>query len=84
MEKNKYSRLKTPNDIANISDKDLRLKSFMEQIRSDDFNPIKTICNNGNKSLTNNNGINIKAKIIPLIILFFILSTSVFKFKNTL
>lgn len=43
MERKKYSRLKSPNNIATIADKDLRLKSFMEQIRSDDFNPIKTI-----------------------------------------
>lgn len=41
--KKKYFRLKTPVDIATVADKDLRLKSFIEQIRSDDFNPIKTI-----------------------------------------
>ena len=41
--KKKYSKLKAPVDIATIADNDLRLKSFVEQIRSDDFNPIKTI-----------------------------------------
>ena len=43
MAKKKYNKLKTPNDIATIADKDLRLKSFIEQIKSDDFNPIKTL-----------------------------------------
>lgn len=41
--KKKYSKLKAPTDIATVADKDLRLKSFIEQIKSDDFNPIKTI-----------------------------------------
>ena len=42
-QKKKYYRLKTPIDIATIADEDLRLKSFKEQIKSDDFSPIKTI-----------------------------------------
>lgn len=43
MANKKYSRLKSPNDISTIADIDLRLKSFKEQIKSDDFSPIKTI-----------------------------------------
>ena len=39
----KFSSLKNINDIRNISETNLRLKSFKEQIRSDDFSPIKTI-----------------------------------------
>ncbi|MBE7082307.1 MAG: metallophosphoesterase [Clostridiales bacterium] len=40
MEQKKY---KKPNDIETIADLDLRLKSFREQIKSDDFSPIRTI-----------------------------------------
>lgn len=39
----KYSKLKPSANITNIADIDLRLKSFKEQIKSDDFSPIKTI-----------------------------------------
>ena len=39
----KYSILKSSPNIDNIADVDLRLKSFKEQIKSDDFSPIKTI-----------------------------------------
>lgn len=39
----KYSNLKKSVDIANVADMDLRLKSFIGQIKSDDFNPIKPI-----------------------------------------
>lgn len=39
----KYTKLKKPADISTIADTDLRLKSFKEQIKSDDFNPIKPI-----------------------------------------
>ena len=42
-QKKKYYKLKSPTDIATVADKDLRLKSFIEQIKSDDFNPIKPI-----------------------------------------
>ena len=42
-EKKKYTKLKSPADIRTISDIDLRLKSFKEQIKADDFSPIKTI-----------------------------------------
>lgn len=42
-QKKKYSRLKTPKDITTLADEDLRLKSFREQIKSDDFSPIRTI-----------------------------------------
>ncbi len=41
--KKKIKKLKNPNDIRTISDIDLRLKSFKEQIKADDFSPIKTI-----------------------------------------
>ncbi len=39
----KFSKLKTPNNIRTLPDINLRLKSFREQIKSDDFSPIKTI-----------------------------------------
>jgi len=39
----KVTKIKTPTDIFTVSDLDLRLKSFKEQIKSDDFSPIKTI-----------------------------------------
>lgn len=39
----KYSKLKKPNDIANVAEIDQRLESFKEQIAADDFSPIKTI-----------------------------------------
>lgn len=42
-QRKKYSRLKAPKDISTIAEEDLRLKSFKEQIKSDDFSPIKTI-----------------------------------------
>lgn len=43
MANKKYTKLKSPNDISTVADIDLRLKSFKEQIKSDDFSPIKTI-----------------------------------------
>lgn len=39
----KFTKLKSPADIRTIPDIDLRLKSFREQIKADDFSPIKTI-----------------------------------------
>ena len=36
-QKKKYYKLKSPTDIATVADKDLRLKSFIEQIKSDDL-----------------------------------------------
>lgn len=41
--KTKIKKLKNPTDIKTISEIDLRLKSFKEQIKADDFSPIKTI-----------------------------------------
>ena len=43
MAKKKYTRLKDPRNIYDVADIDLRLKSFREQIKSDDFSPIRTI-----------------------------------------
>lgn len=43
MDTKKYTKLKEPNDIRTIPDIDLRLKSFREQIKADDFSPIRTI-----------------------------------------
>lgn len=43
MDTKKYAKLKEPNDIRTIPDIDLRLKSFREQIKADDFSPIRTI-----------------------------------------
>lgn len=42
-QKKKYSRIKTSKNISTLANDDLRLKSFREQIKSDDFSPIKTI-----------------------------------------
>lgn len=39
----KYTKLKPPADIRLSPDVDLRLKSFREQIKADDFSPVKTI-----------------------------------------
>jgi len=41
--KNKTTYVKNEDDIRTISDIDLRLKSFKEQIKADDFSPIKPI-----------------------------------------
>ena len=43
MDTKKYAKLKAPNDIRTIPDIDLRLKSFREQIKADDFSPIRTM-----------------------------------------
>ena len=39
----KYTKLKSSYSISNVAEVDLRLKSFREQIKSDDFSPIKTM-----------------------------------------
>ncbi|MBQ7884942.1 MAG: metallophosphoesterase [Clostridia bacterium] len=39
----KYTRLKSSYSISSVAEVDLRLKSFREQIKSDDFSPIKTM-----------------------------------------
>lgn len=39
----KYTKLKNSHSIDNVAEIDMRLKSFREQIKSDDFSPIKTM-----------------------------------------
>ena len=39
----KYTKLKNSHSIDNVAEVDRRLKSFREQIKSDDFSPIKTM-----------------------------------------